>query len=73
MFQVYTKKGDDGGFVVATQITIHRPLGEGKNIPTVVPHFIRAEAKQGKEADDDTDHIIQEESVEGFQVSMLSN
>merc|ERR1712080_539217 len=59
------------GYVLATQTTVNRPLGEGRNVALPEPHFTRAEIKQFVDTDDDSDHIIQEEILEGYHLKML--
>jgi len=64
---------DDKGYVLATQTTVNRPLGEGRNVTAPVPHFTRAQIKQYKDTDDDSDHIIQDEIVEGYHLSLFDH
>ena len=64
-------KGDSGGYIVAEQTTVNRPLSKGRNIAIPAPHFTRTEIKQYTDNDDDSDHIIQKEISEGFQLSLL--
>jgi len=62
-----------GGYVLATQTTVNRPLGEGRNVTAPEPHFTRAEIKQYKDTDDDSDHIIQDEIAETYHLSLLDS
>ena len=60
-----------GGYVIATQTTVNRPLGKGRSVPVPAPHFTRAELKQYRDTDDDSDHIIQDEILEAYHLSLL--
>merc|ERR1712080_437728 len=62
-----------GGYVLATQTTVNRPLGEGRNVTAPEPHFTRADIKQYKDTDDDSDHIIQDEIAETYHLSLLDS
>jgi len=59
------------GYVIATQTTVNRPLGEDRMIAIPNPHFVRDEIVQRKDVDDDTDHIIQEEIVQAYHMSLF--
>jgi len=72
LHNVYPLKSGNG-YVLATQTTVNRPLGEGRNLVAPAPHFTRAEIKQFRDTDDDSDHIIQEEIIEGYHLKMLDD
>ena len=59
------------GFVIATQTTVNRPLGEGRILQAPAPHFVRSELKQFRDTDDDSDHIIQDEILEAYHLSLM--
>jgi len=67
---VYPLK-DGKGYAIATQTTVNRPLGEGRNITVPSPYFTRTEVKQFRDTDDDSDHIIQDEVAEGYHLSLF--
>jgi len=68
--QVYPLKAGSG-YVIATQTTVNRPLGEGRTLAAPAPHFVRAEHKQFRDTDDDSDHIIQDEIQEAYHLSLM--
>lgn len=68
--QVYPLKAGSG-YVIATQTTVNRPLGEGRNVAAPSPHFCRSEVRQFRDIDDDSDHIIQDEIIEGHHLSLF--
>lgn len=61
------------GYAIATQTTVNRPLGENRNTAIPSPHFLQSEIKQFRDADEDGDHIIQEELIKSFHLSMFEN
>jgi len=61
------------GYVLATQTTVNRPLGEGRNVAAPEPYMSRADIKQFKDIDDDSDHIIQDEVVEAYHLKLLED
>lgn len=66
--------GGGGGFLIATQTTVNRPLlgdVEARTVPQPVHHFTRCELRQSKDVDDDTDHIIQHETIEGYDFALI--
>jgi len=67
---VYPLK-DSSGYMIATQTTVNRPLGEGRNVPVPAPHFARSEIKQFRDTDDNSDHIIQDEISQAFHLSLF--
>ena len=64
-------KGAAGGYIVAEQTTVNRPIGKERNVAAPAPHFTRAQIKQSTDTDDDSDHILQEEIIEGYQNSLI--
>jgi len=56
---------DGSGHLIAEQITVHRPLGNGKNVEVPGPHFTRAQQKQMTDPDDERDHVVQHEVLQG--------
>jgi hypothetical protein len=69
--QVYPLKNAPDQYVIATQTTVNRPLGEGRKVDVPEPHFARVEMKQFKDIDDDSDHIIQDEIQEAYHLSLM--
>lgn len=59
------------GYIVATQTTVNRPLTNKKLITLPSYHFTRSECMQRKDVDDERDHIIQNEVLEGFEMKLL--
>jgi len=68
---IYPLRGESGGFLIATQTTVNRPLGDERIIPKPVHHFTRCELRQSKDVDDDSDHIIQNETIEGYDFALI--
>lgn len=72
-FQVYQLKGAGEDHVIVTQTTVNRPLGNSSNLIRLpAHHFLRNEVKQYKDVDDERDHVIQEEQMEGFEFKLLA-
>jgi len=63
---LFPLKQNKGDFIVATQITVNRPLGNTNKIFVPGHHFSRGEIKQFKDGCDKTDHVIQEVAMEGY-------
>lgn len=71
-YLVFPGKQDSSSYIIATQTTVNRPLGEGRKIPVPAPHFIRSEIKQFRDIDDDSDHIVQDIAMEAYRLSLLN-
>merc|ERR1712168_282269 len=67
---VYPLKSGDG-FLVATQTTVNRPLGENRTVAIPAPYFTRSHVMQFKDTDDDSDHIISDEVLEAYHLSLF--
>merc|ERR1711881_697394 len=63
---LFPLKQNKGEFIVATQITVNRPLGCANHISIPQHHFSRGEIKQFKDACDKSDHVIQEVVMEAY-------
>jgi len=63
LFPLLDSKDD---FIVATQITVNRPLGCTNKLSVPGHHFSRGEIKQTKDNCDKSDHVVQEVVVEGY-------
>jgi len=63
---LFPLKHRSGEFIVATQITVNRPLGCTSTITIPPHHFSRGEIKQYTDACDNTDHVVQEVAMEGY-------
>merc|ERR1712023_385753 len=59
---------DSGKYIMTTQTTINRPLGEGHHVPLPPPHFKQTEAKQWKAENEEMDHIVQDERTETIKM-----
>jgi len=67
---VYPLKSGDG-FLVATQTTVNRPLGENRVVSIPAPYLTRSHVMQFKDTDDDSDHIISDEVLEAYHLSLF--
>lgn len=62
---------DGKGYAIATQTTVNRPLGGGRNVVQPEPYYMRADCRQYRDTDDDSDHIIHEEILEAHHLQLL--
>ena len=66
MFQLFPLTANKEEFVVATQITVNRPLGCPNKLSLPGHHFSRGEIKQSRDSCDMSDHVVHEVVVEGY-------
>ena len=69
--QVYPLKGPTNEFIVAEQMTVNRPLGTDRVVRQPRYHLIRSESKQSTDVDEDSDHVIQEEMAQAFDLKLF--
>jgi len=62
---------DGSGHVKANCITYHRCLSETKNVPIPGPHFTRSQQKHMIDADDDSNHVVQHEVIQGHDFELM--
>lgn len=71
VYHVYPIKDESQRFLVASQTTVNRPLGSTRIITQPPHHFTRNTVCQEKDPNDKNDHIVQKESVEGYDFKLL--
>jgi len=60
------------GYAIATQTTVNRPLGEGRTLATKgAPYLTRGHVMQFRDIDDDSEHVIMEEIMQSYQLTMF--
>lgn len=68
---LFPVKQTSGDYIVATQITVNRPLSSDKQIKIPGHHFTRGEIKQIVDNHDKSDHIIHEVVMECYGYKFL--
>jgi len=68
---VYPLKRSSNEFIVAEQMTVNRPLGNDRVIKQPRYHLIRSESKQTTDVDEESDHVIQEEMAQAFDLKLF--
>ena len=69
---ISVKKYKRGGYIVAEQMTVSRPLGNDRTIRQPKYHFVRSDARQSTDVDEECDHIIQDGVSQAFELKLLS-
>lgn len=70
---MYPIKDEQKNFLVASQTTVNRPLGDTKLDNLITHHFTRCLVWQEKEPGNENDHIIQRQTEEAYDFKLLNH
>jgi len=68
---LFPLKNAEGKYLFTTQRSTHKQLSGSRKVQIPGHHFIRLQAKQYKDVDDSSDHIIMEERLEGYDYKLI--
>merc|ERR1712168_1694215 len=68
---LFPLKNEERKFILVTQRSTHKQLSESREVQIPSHHFIRLQAKQYKDVDDGSDHIVMEERLEGYDYKLI--
>jgi len=68
---IFPLKSKAGGYLQCTKTTVIQLLGDKRALRLPEPHFINVHITQDKDADDESDHVLQTEATEAYVLRIL--